>query len=141
MPAPFSTYDPLRTPIVFNGQQLVGYAADTFVTFEPSADSVSKVVGADGTVVFTHSADKTGTLTVTLLQTSPSHLVLEAALAGKVVAALAIRDESLGETGTTLLSTEHATVSRRPSISRGAEAVTHEWTFVLGQTSLFGQSI
>lgn len=137
MPAPFAPYDPRQTPIVFNGRVLTGYAPDTFASFEPAADSVTKQVGADGTVVFTHSADKTGALTVTLLQTSPDHAYLAAAEQGKIIAPVAVRDENLGEGGTTLLRCQHATVSRRPAITRGAEATTHEWTFVLGQTDIF----
>lgn len=137
MPAPFSTYDPRQTPIIFNGRLLTGYAPDTFASFEPAADSVTKTVGADGSVVFTFSADKTGTLTVTLLQTSPDHAYLAAAEQAKVIGAIAVRDENLGEVGTTLLRCQYSTVSRRPTLGRGAEATTHEWTFVLGQTDIF----
>lgn len=137
MPAPFGTFDPRRTPIVFNGRLVTGYAPDSYASFEPAADSATKVVGADGTVAFAFSADKTGTVTITLLQTSPDHAVLAAAEAARLVAALEVRDESLGEGGTTLFRSQHAVVSRRPTIARGAEIGTHEWTFILGQTEVF----
>lgn len=135
--APFGAYDPKLCPIVFNGRPLTGYAEDTFVNFEPSTDVVTKQVGADGSVVFSRSADQTGTLTVTLLQTSPDHVFLAACAKNFTIAPLSMRDENLGQGGTTLLSTQHATVSGRPAISRGLEAVAHEWTFILGQTDIF----
>lgn len=66
------TYNPKKIQLIVNGRYITGFADGTFITAERNEDSKVPNVGAHGDVVLTESADATGTVTVTLNQTSPS---------------------------------------------------------------------
>jgi hypothetical protein len=67
------TYSPKRVELILGGVPLRGYSDGTFIQVERTSDAFTTNVGADGEVSRTHSADKTGTITVTLQQTSDSN--------------------------------------------------------------------
>lgn len=75
------TYDASQVVLTINGAVIGGYADGTFINVEREEPSFTKVVGADGTVSRAKSNNKSGTLTITLKQTSPSNDVLSALLA------------------------------------------------------------
>jgi len=70
------TYSPQDTILTIDGNIISGYADGTFVSVEREVDAYTKVVGADGEVSRTRSANRSGTLTLTLKQTSDSNRVL-----------------------------------------------------------------
>jgi hypothetical protein len=70
------TYSPEDVTLACGGFLLSGFADGTFVKVEPEDDRFKKLVGADGEVTRTKSANRSGTITVTLLQTSNSNAVL-----------------------------------------------------------------
>nr|NIQ06865.1 DUF3277 family protein [Candidatus Korarchaeota archaeon] len=72
------TYSPKDVSVIVAGTIITGYAEDTFLAIERSSDAFAKVVGADGEVARTASADKSGTITLTLIQSSASNDVLSA---------------------------------------------------------------
>jgi len=57
---------------------LAGFGEDEFLTIEMSDDDVTTVAGADGYVVRSSLPNVIGSGTLTLQQTSPSNLILEA---------------------------------------------------------------
>lgn len=123
------TYSPKDISIIIGGATMSGYAEDSFCTIERSADAFTKVVGADGEVTRTASADKTGTITVTLLQTSPSNDVLsalqladEVSLVGKFP--LLIKDSF----GTSLYEASTAWIMKVADSEFGADSGSREWT-------------
>lgn len=75
---PLSTYDPKQVSVIFGGVPLSGFADGTFINVERDNDTFSKTSGSDGIVSRAKSNDRSGTMTITLAQTSPSNDVLEA---------------------------------------------------------------
>ena len=75
------TYDASQVILTINGVEISGYATDTFISIEREEPSFTKVVGADGTTSRAKSNNRSGTLTLTLSQTSPSNDFLSALLA------------------------------------------------------------
>lgn len=76
--APPRTFDPKKVIVTFGGAQISGYADGTFISIERNSDTFETVSGADGAVSRAKINDKTGTLTLTLKQTSPSNAILSA---------------------------------------------------------------
>lgn len=72
------TYDASQVVIVVNGNAIGGYADGTFIELERELESYTKVVGADGTTSRAKTNNLSGSITITLAQTSPSNDVLSA---------------------------------------------------------------
>lgn len=72
------TYSPKKVSLTVGSVLISGYMEGTFITVERDADSFTKLVGADGEVARSASVDKSGTITVTLMQTSDSNDLLSA---------------------------------------------------------------
>ena len=72
------TYSPKDVSVIVAGTVITGYAEDTFLSIERASDAFEKVVGADGEVARSASADRSGMITITLLQTSSSNDILSA---------------------------------------------------------------
>lgn len=70
------TYDPQDVSVVVDGTILTGFAEGTFIRGEKASDTFTKHVGALGEVDRSRNADPSGTLTITLKQTSPSNGLL-----------------------------------------------------------------
>src|SRR5512136_789726 len=73
---PVRTFDPKQCLVVIGGVPMGGFADGTFVSVERTSDTFTKVSGADGIVSRSKTKDRSGTLTLTLAQTSPSNDVL-----------------------------------------------------------------
>lgn len=124
-------YDPAQLIITFGNIALTaGFAPDTFATFEPADKLWTTTVGAAGEVVRSKSRNKTGTLTVRLLQSSVINDLLSAIqaedeLSNTGVRALQVRDLN----GTTLLTAADAWIEDRPHSEWAAVAGQREWVF------------
>ena len=70
------TYDPAQVAINIGGAPITGYADGTFLTVERANPAFIKVTGADGSVSRAKSNDRSGMMTLTLLQTSESNDIL-----------------------------------------------------------------
>lgn len=66
------TYDPLKVNLVVNNVVITGFADGTMIEVERNEDAIMPYVGTQGEVAIAESADKTGTVKITLMQTSPS---------------------------------------------------------------------
>lgn len=122
------TYNPKRYVISFGGHTLTGFADGTFVSVQKAADDFTKVVGADGEVARSASADESATVTLTLLQTSRSNDVLSAfrredKLTNLGKKPLLIKDLN----GTTVASAAEAWIARGPNIENAKEISPRVW--------------
>lgn len=72
------TYAADEVRIVVGGALISGYADGTFVSVSRDEQAFNKITGADGTTSRSKSANKAGTITLILQQTSPSNDVLSA---------------------------------------------------------------
>lgn len=66
------TYNPKAITQSMGHHTVQNVAEDTFVSIEAHGDGVTKVVGADGEVGRSIDPDKTYTVTITVMQTSPT---------------------------------------------------------------------
>ncbi len=122
------TYSPKDVTVIIAGTQISGFAEDTFVSVERDEDSFTKVVGADGEVSRTASADKSGTITVTLLATSASNDILSAlAVADEISLAglfpVLIKDEL----GSSIHTAASAWIQKAAGKEYAAEIGENEW--------------
>ena len=66
------TYDPRKVLISLGPHSVTGYSDGTFVNIVPHGEGVAKKVGADGEIVRSIDPDRSSTVTLTLLQSSPT---------------------------------------------------------------------
>lgn len=135
------TYSPKNVSVSFNGYELQGFAEDEFITATHTNDQASMVVGNDGTVSRAINPDQSGTITLTLKQTSPSNdilsgLAVKDRLQGGVVGALLIRDNF----GTTLVAGKDAWIKKTSDVTFGREVGNRVWAFDVGTLLIFAGS-
>jgi hypothetical protein len=130
---PTKVYDPKQVTLIIGGAVITGFAEDDFirVTFP---DAGSKVVGADGEVVFSKSPDETAELTFRLKQSSPSNDVLSALVRASRLTNTPIPGVVVKGNGRTLVASPHAWLTGKPEMSFGKEIKDFEWKFALGDT-------
>ena len=67
-----TTYDFKKVSVIINGVFITGFMDGEPIQVEKNEDDVIPHVGAGGDVTYAESADQTGTITITLKQTSSS---------------------------------------------------------------------
>jgi hypothetical protein len=122
------TYDAAQVVLTVNGVAIGGYADGTFISVEREEQSFTKVVGADGTTSRAKSNNRSGSLTVTLKQTSPSNDVLSALLqqdelTNDAVVPVLIKDNS----GESRLFSATGWVQGLPTVEYAKEISNREW--------------
>ena len=105
------------------------------ITFEPSADIDTMTIGADGTPMHSLHADKSGTVHVKLLKTSPinSKLALMYALQ-TASGANHGQNTIVGSNNVTndSVSCRYVAFKRAPNLTYAKDGGTNEWTFNAG---------
>lgn len=124
----FYKYNSADVTIIVNGIIISGFADGTFVTVERDEDAFTKQVGTDGEVTRSKSNNKTGSVTITLMQSSASNgdlTVMHALdeLTGNGVGPFLMRDGS----GNSKYAAENAWIRKYPSAEYGREATGREW--------------
>lgn len=66
------TYDPLKNSVIVDGTEIVGFDSSGVFALSYNSDLTTPTEGIKGDIVFTESASRLGTLTLTLLPNSPS---------------------------------------------------------------------
>jgi len=125
---PVKTYDPKLVVLTVGGVPISGYADGTFIVVERSNDMFSKVSGADGQVSRAKANDRSGTVTVTLAQTSPSNDALQA---------IAVLDEKSNQgvkpvsckdiSGRSTFFSAFVWIRKVPNAEFGKEITNREW--------------
>ena len=72
------TYDPSQVVVTVGGIPISGFADGTFINISRMNDAFTKVTGAQGETARAKSSDRSGEMTLTLLQTSDSNTSLSA---------------------------------------------------------------
>jgi len=122
------TYDPKKVALVVGSYTISGYADGSFISVERSNDMWSKSSGADGDVSRAKSNDFSGTITITLAQTSASNDVLSGfalidEMTNQGVKSVLCTDVG----GTTVLFSAFAWVKKVPTVEFSKEVGTREW--------------
>lgn len=132
------TYDPSEISVIVGGAIISGFADGTFVSIDRSEDAYTYVGGADGLGTRVKNANRDGTITITLQQSSDSNDFLSGLAAadeinnGGVVPVL-VQDNS----GRSVYAAETAWVQKIPTSGYGKEADTREWVLRTDNLTMF----
>lgn len=131
-----SAYSMKNVQATLDGQKVIGFwDGDDAVSIAPLADIGTMLVGADGSSIFSQSANNGATITLRLQHTSPTHRLLSQKLAmqrtpGIRVAGfpLSCMDIDSGEGG----ATDQCFIQTAPTDEKGVNAAQREWVLVTG---------
>lgn len=126
----FASYSPLDTIVGWNNVQLLGYADDTFIEVAYDEDAVTAIVGAGGDVVRTLNLNEMATITVTILEESPTNAYLATAayqdrLFGLSTGPMFVKNVR----GTYLGQGDTAWIKKVADVSYGKTSGQRQWTF------------
>lgn len=132
-----SAYGFVNTANTVDGQIIQGlWDGDDAISIAPIADKGTMLIGADGSALFSVSANRGATITLRLQHTSPTHRLLQQklkrqqALASPAVAfPVTAYDTSSGEGGTA----DKCFIQTAPTDTKGANATVREWVLVTGE--------
>jgi len=135
------TFDPNLYDLVFAGIRLnEGTADGQHIQVEFNSAGFTKKIGADGTVTRARMADRSGSVTVSLMQTSSIndslsgiHLADRNAVNGQGVGALLLQDRN----GTTVLTASKAWIADDPNVTIDLEATTRDWVIDFADGVMF----
>jgi hypothetical protein len=137
----FATFSPKDVNITwaakaFGAYNLVGLDQDSFITLSRNNQLTTRTVGAKGESSITRIADRTGTVSISLMQTSPSNVWL-----GTVSNAMEVSDYSTFEifigdilvsdpSGSVLCWAKGATLQSNPEVTLGGtDQNSRTWEF------------
>lgn len=123
-------YDAAKLTVIFNGIPISGFADGTFISVEQTEDTFTLAVGSAGESVRSANRNRSGRVTLTLLQSSLSNDALSAIhnadrLSGDGVGALLIKDNS----GRSIISAAKAWIMKPATSEFAREASNREWIF------------
>ncbi len=134
----FKQFDPGKITMVWNGIQILGIGPDTFVKAVRNEDQYTEQVGANGDVVHSRNRNRTGKVTFTIQDASPTNDALSAAakadeLTGLMYGALLIKDLN----GTTLIQCANARIQKFPDLEYGKDSGTNEWILMCAELEMY----
>lgn len=128
------TYSMLNVAATLDGRRVLGLAdGDNAIQVSPGVDVGALTVGADGTYLFSQSADRSATIVLRLKHNSPTHRQLiekwRAQRAGRIVGfPFDVVDNASNEGGTGV----DCFIQKAPDLQQGTNAQSREWTIVTG---------
>lgn len=132
-------YAPDDVAIVVGTQAVSGVKEGTFVEADRSVDIASLDVGSDGEVTMVVSPNQSGTVKITLQQSSPLndyfsnlHAALQQRNLGAAVVPININDKN----GSTLCGAKQAVVQKVAKVTFADKAEGREWTFLCGYLTI-----
>jgi hypothetical protein len=129
--AQLKDYSPAAVSLAWGGFSFEGFAEDSFVTASRTTPNSSASVGAQGNVGLTVSADKTGTIEVTLMQTSQTNRYLSAVQNAQDLANTLFRAPFLitDPSGGSLVVCSSAHLQEAPDVTLGSDQNEKTWVF------------
>jgi len=127
-----STYDPSQVVVTFGELRLQGYADGTVIKVERSEDRYMLKVGLDGEGGRARNQNRSGTIEITLLQTSASNAALSAKMTLDEDSASPIPPEPMivkDLEGNTLHAAQNAWIQKSPSSEFAKEIGERTWVF------------
>lgn len=130
---PVSTYSPGEVALSIGGNLITGFADGTFITMEREVDAMTKVVGADGEVSRARSANFSGMITLTLLQTSDSNRILGGYLLDDEADGSGVFDVLLVDNLSNKMFAAEGWIRKGPNEEYAAEITNREWVIDLAR--------
>jgi hypothetical protein len=127
------TYAPGQTILSIGGNLISGFMDGTFITVEREVDAYTKVTGADGEVSRTRNANRSGSLTMTLKQTSNSNYVMGGIAALDETADGGIVDVLIQDNLGNVSFAGQGWVRKQPNQELAAEQTGREWIMDLSR--------
>lgn len=132
-----SAYSMKNVAATLDGQNVFGlWDGDDTIVVAPLEDIGTGMVGADGSSIFSQSANEGATITLRLQHTSPTHRILHQKLARQKARGIRVQgfpftliDVDSGEGG----STDQCFIATAPDDSKGTTATVREWVLWTGQ--------
>ena len=135
---PVRTYDPANVIVSIGGTPMSGYADGTFINVSRDENAFTKVTGADGEVGRSKSNNRSGSLTLTLMQTSMSNDILSAIALLDEVSNAGVVPVLVKEIGTdTILMAGEGWIQKMPSYEASKEIGNREWILDLATLGMF----
>jgi hypothetical protein len=132
------SYAPDKVIVIVAGVPLTGYGEDNAIEVAPESDLSTSKVGIDGDVTRSISTDRRVTLTVRLMQSSPSNDYLSGLLGIDLITGGRLFPITVQHlTGRDLVVAPQAWLSRRPTLILGREAQEREWAFQTGALAVW----
>lgn len=132
------TYDPKSVIITIGGVPMSGFSDGTFLEVNRDEATWNKVVGADGYVTRGKTNNFTGTITLTLKQSSPSNDVLSGFMAADEISNVGIVPILIKDlSGNSTYFSAQGWIQQYPSSTFGKEINDREWTIALADLDLF----
>lgn len=122
------TYDPAEHLTSFLGNPITAWGPDSFIAISRNEDGWTSTVGAGGEEAWTRNRNRSGTMTLTLLASSPENDILAAAAelderTGEGIGPFFMKDRL----GTVVVHAANARIVKKPDINRGKALGTVEW--------------
>jgi hypothetical protein len=126
------TYDPSHVSMFYGEIEVKGFAQDAGIAIAGDEDLWSLQIGVDGEGTRSKSSNRSATITVSLMQSSATNPLLQAASildtetpGGTGGKPLLVKDNS----GTSVFSAETAWIQKEPDAEFNREAGPREWVF------------
>ena len=132
------TFDFKQVIVTVGGVPLSGFSEGTAIEIVRNQPTWSLIVGSDGLVTRGKTNDFTGTLTLTLKQSSPSNDVMSAFLAideatNSGVVPVLVKDLS----GNSIYFSARAWITQYPNSTFGKDITDRTWTMSLDEADIF----
>jgi hypothetical protein len=124
-----TAYTALNVAVTVDGLSVIGlWDGDDAVTIEQGADVGTGLIGADGSGIFSQTADKSARVTIRVMDTSPTHAQLtrkwEQQRAGRLLAfPFDVLDKGSHEGGTA----DRCFIQQAPTVQKGKNASVRAW--------------
>lgn len=131
-------YSFLDTLLLVNGIEISGFdEGDDVIEFARVNDSASHTIGTDGEMTVSISADRSGTVTFRLLQSSTSNAVLSGLITAQENGAFVPVFVQFKDTrGNDLGSGTQGYITRPATMTRGTVAQAQEWVITVERLDL-----
>lgn len=119
--------------MLINGVEISGFdEGDDVITLERLNDSASHKIGTDGEMTVSISADRSGTATFRIMQTSDSNQFLSGLISAQENGAFVPIFMQFKDTrGNDLASGSQGYITRPANMTRGTSANSQEWVIVV----------
>lgn len=87
-----TNYNPMKVSVIVDGRIITGFSDSSMVVITRNEDIVSTAVGTQGDVVYSENANRSGTITLSLQETSPSVDFLRGIAKGRKEVTVVISD-------------------------------------------------
>lgn len=130
--ASLTTYSSRNVKVAWAGSTFVGLAPDSAIEIAPNADITESEVGMDGSVMHSFLPNDTGTVTVRLMQNSPTNDMLSLILQEQKIAGTIVSSAmTLTDPSSIVASLRGVHIQAQPTVIRGSTATGNsvEWVF------------